>query len=91
MTAVTAFGSKKFGAQIRFLSLSVLPKKLKTKISIKNGMILILKPVLKECCTWKWKSSLKKKNKHKHKTEHKTEHETKHKTEHETPICVQYF
>ena len=52
MTVVTAFGHKKFGAQIRlFLALLCCQKQLKMKILIKNGIINILKSVLKERCT----------------------------------------
>ena len=49
MTAVTAFGCEKCGAQIRlFLARLYCQKHLKTKILMKNDIILILKSAVKE-------------------------------------------
>ena len=54
MTMVTVFGSKKFGAQIQlFLAYLYCQKQLKMTISIKNGIIPILKSILKEGFTHK--------------------------------------
>ena len=51
MTVFTAFGCEKFGAQIRFfLACLYCQKQLKTYISVKFDIILILKSVLKERC-----------------------------------------
>ena len=53
MKVVTAFGCKKSGAHIRlFFSLSVLSKIVEYENGIiKNGIILVLNSVFKECYT----------------------------------------
>ena len=52
MVAVATFESEKFGAQTwLFLACQYCQKQLKTKNLIKDGIVCILKSVLKECCT----------------------------------------
>ena len=41
MTAVTAFGREKFGAQIRLFKLLYCQKQLKMKILIKNDILIL--------------------------------------------------
>ena len=52
MISVTAFGCEKFGPHIQlFLACLYCQKPLKLKTLIKNGIILILKSLLKESST----------------------------------------
>ena len=50
MTVVTVFKHKKFGAQVS-LDFMYCQKQLKIKILIKNGIIHVLKSILKEFYT----------------------------------------
>ena len=60
MTLVTTFGHGKFGAQIQlFLACLYCQEQLKAKTLILNGIILILKSILKQHCTRKQSSSFK--------------------------------